>query len=278
MHPHNHTIALVPHGGKNMVGISVYTNMETREYLQCRLPETLVTGKQYHISFWVARQYGATVAMSGLGIHFTSHELKNEEASTLYLKPTVQFDQTIESHNQWVQLSADFIAEGPFQYLTIGNFQNNTNTAIKAVRPGKWDWSYVYLDDLSLTRVAEEVVQDESPTIAKTLPLTVKFEVDSDQIPAVAFADLDALGIQMESNPELVLEIIGHTDDQGTAAENEDLSLRRAKAIALFLMTRGIVQERIKCLGMGSKAPISSNDSEAGRQQNRRVEFRLIAH
>ena len=70
--------------------------------------------------------------------------------------------------------------------------------------------------------------------------------------------------------------IIGHTDNIGNYHFNENLSLNRAKAVCDYLIEQGVHHDRLKFEGKGSKQPLANNDSEIGRQKNRRVEIKII--
>ncbi|MDP4277482.1 MAG: OmpA family protein, partial [Bacteroidota bacterium] len=72
--------------------------------------------------------------------------------------------------------------------------------------------------------------------------------------------------------------IYGHTDNTGSDAINQPLSEDRAKAVKDFLVAQGVSGSRITTQGMGSSSPAASNDTEAGRQQNRRVEVAITAN
>jgi outer membrane protein OmpA-like peptidoglycan-associated protein len=74
------------------------------------------------------------------------------------------------------------------------------------------------------------------------------------------------------------IEIRGHTDNKGKESYNQTLSDRRANAVASYLRSKGIAPERIRTKGFGETMPKSPNDSEAGRSENRRVEFLILAN
>ena len=82
----------------------------------------------------------------------------------------------------------------------------------------------------------------------------------------------------MNDAPKLKIEISGHTDNTGSAATNESLSQQRASAVVAYLVTKGINTSRLTAKGYGSKKPIASNESESGRQQNRRTEFKITSN
>jgi outer membrane protein OmpA-like peptidoglycan-associated protein len=70
--------------------------------------------------------------------------------------------------------------------------------------------------------------------------------------------------------------VAGHTDSTGTNAYNQTLSQQRAESVSAYLRTRGVLADRIIPIGSGEERPVASNDNEAGRQQNRRVELTLV--
>jgi len=82
--------------------------------------------------------------------------------------------------------------------------------------------------------------------------------------------------ILMKNNPDLAIEIQGHTDNTGPADHNLDLSTRRAETVKSFLLTYGIEARRMVSKGYGEEKPVAPNDTEEGRAMNRRVELRKI--
>jgi len=81
----------------------------------------------------------------------------------------------------------------------------------------------------------------------------------------------------LNENPNVQIEIAGHTDNQGGNEYNSNLSKNRAKAVLEYLTANGINSNRLKSFGYGATKPISSNDSEEGRQNNRRVEVKVLS-
>jgi outer membrane protein OmpA-like peptidoglycan-associated protein len=92
-------------------------------------------------------------------------------------------------------------------------------------------------------------------------------------------SELNRLETMMKQNPNLQVEISGHTDFVGTKEFNKALSLRRANAVRSFLTSKGVDPRRIKTKGYGEERPIASNDDEQeGRELNRRVEFKVLGN
>jgi outer membrane protein OmpA-like peptidoglycan-associated protein len=107
----------------------------------------------------------------------------------------------------------------------------------------------------------------------------VNFAKDSDKIVGKnSFLVLDAVAAALKHHPEIFqIEVGGHTDNQGDAAHNRDLSKRRAAAVAEYLHGRGVDSRRLTAAGYGPDRAITSNKTAAGRAKNRRVEFSILA-
>ncbi|HEX7063274.1 MAG TPA: OmpA family protein [Woeseiaceae bacterium] len=125
-------------------------------------------------------------------------------------------------------------------------------------------------------RLQQELSDMQAEQTARGIVLTlgnnVLFETDSDELKPGAERSMDQLAAFLEEHPERRLMIEGHTDARGTDEHNRDLSERRAEAVADALEERGIPDDRLQTVGLGEAYPVASNDSSAGRQQNRRVE------
>jgi len=101
----------------------------------------------------------------------------------------------------------------------------------------------------------------------------VLFDTNEDTLKPGADEIVSRLSQFLQNHPEVKVRIEGHTDSTGTDAYNESLSQRRSDAVAMALERRGIPQSQLQSVGRGKSAPVASNDTSAGRQQNRRVEI-----
>jgi len=101
----------------------------------------------------------------------------------------------------------------------------------------------------------------------------IQFETAKADIKPISFPILDNVVTIMRENPEYTLEIIGHTDNVGTAPYNLDLSDRRAFSVRSYLAERGIAGSRLSSVGKGLTQPVATNSTVEGRALNRRVEF-----
>ncbi len=146
-------------------------------------------------------------------------------------------------------------------------------------------YDLVYLS-LGRRNVAAKVQVKNEPRL--NLKLTMRYELEEPTKPFVlddvqfatgkakitpdSFPRLDALVEYMTHKKTARLEISGHTDDAGKKAANKKLSQQRADAIRDYLVSKGIVADRIKAVGYGDEKPIAPNDTSEGRQKNRRIE------
>lgn len=106
-----------------------------------------------------------------------------------------------------------------------------------------------------------------------TLPQDILFDTDSAFVRSHLRRDLDRLAANLRQYPDTTVDIVGHTDNVGSAIHNQNLSTRRATAVSHVLMDAGVRPSRIRSFGRGEDAPIASNLTPQGRQQNRRVEI-----
>jgi len=101
----------------------------------------------------------------------------------------------------------------------------------------------------------------------------IHFEYNKDKIRPESFPVLDAVVDVLNKNPDIKLEVQGHTDNKGGAAYNKNLSNRRAASVKTYLVTHGITPARLTSLGYGFDRPIVDNSTEQNRALNRRVQF-----
>jgi len=131
---------------------------------------------------------------------------------------------------------------------------------------------------------------DECPNTASGVPVDVRgceitdvirlpgvnFETNSDRLRPGAEDVLDEAAETLKRNPQLEVEVAGHTDSQGAAAYNQGLSERRARTVMDYLVGRGVDEDTLSFRGYGESRPIADNATAAGRAENRRVELRIL--
>ncbi len=120
-----------------------------------------------------------------------------------------------------------------------------------------------------------EIQRMKDDSLKLTLSSEVSFDFDSAELKYGFKHTLDKLAATIGKYDKTVVHVVGHTDSVGSASYNQKLSLRRAEAVAQYLIDRGVNPARVHVEGRGESSPRASNDTEAGRQLNRRVEIFL---
>jgi outer membrane protein OmpA-like peptidoglycan-associated protein len=120
---------------------------------------------------------------------------------------------------------------------------------------------------------AVDVARTADNRIKLNIPTDFSFDTNSAVVKPTMKPVLDEVSKGLDAT--VYVDVIGHTDSRGTDAINKPLSINRADAVRNYLATRGVTNSRIAINGVGASQPVASNDSEAGRAQNRRVEIYL---
>lgn len=108
------------------------------------------------------------------------------------------------------------------------------------------------------------------------MPNGITFGYDRADVQPQFQATLDQVARTLQEYRSTAIDVYGHTDSTGTDAYNQGLSERRAQSVANYLAGRGIDRVRLATLGYGESQPIADNNTDAGRQANRRVELRIV--
>jgi outer membrane protein OmpA-like peptidoglycan-associated protein len=117
-------------------------------------------------------------------------------------------------------------------------------------------------------------LKKEEITVGETFQLNnVLFEFNKWVLLPSSSSDLDKVVKFLSDNPKVEIELSGHTDNIGKPDYNLDLSQKRADAVKNYVVSKGIDGKRIVAKGYGMNKPVSTNSTESGREQNRRVEF-----
>jgi outer membrane protein OmpA-like peptidoglycan-associated protein len=120
---------------------------------------------------------------------------------------------------------------------------------------------------VSVTRAGDQIILN--------MPSDITFGVDQDSIKSSFYPVLNSVALVLKKYKSTIVDVYGHTDSTGSESYNFDLSQRRALSVANYLSSQGVDQRRFAVTGFGKTRPIASNDTEAGRAQNRRVEIQI---
>lgn len=104
----------------------------------------------------------------------------------------------------------------------------------------------------------------------------VNFKTDSAELTEESLAILDSVSETLIANPEIKVEVAGHTDSDADAAYNRDLSQRRAESVVAYLAGKGVAADNMTAKGYGEDRPVAGNDSAEGKARNRRVELNRL--
>ena len=190
-------------------------------------------------------------------------------------------------------LEADIIIIDNEKNETISEIKSNKTTgAYLVVLPSGKNYgirvqhpSYLFHSenfDIPASTSYQEIVKDvdlkKAAVGTKIVLRNIFFDFDKATLRPESSSELENLYKVLTDNPNMKIEISGHTDNKGTAEYNKDLSQRRAKAVVDYLITKGIKADRLKYAGYGFDQPIATNDTDEGRQLNRRTEFEITGN
>lgn len=118
-------------------------------------------------------------------------------------------------------------------------------------------------------------VEREGNLLSVTFKGDVTFDTNSTEVRPGLISEIDRVAGVLNQYPDTFIRVDGHTDSMGSNEYNMDLSSRRANAVKTLLAQRGVADTRIEVVGFGETMPVATNDTEAGRQKNRRVEIKI---
>lgn len=270
--------------GNAYAGLYLLSPNDYREYIQFALKEKLIKGKNYKVSFHLSLAEISELAIQEASVLLTEAPLSLDTNQNLsprrldrfkvskfsYIKLKVK--RTIFDSGEWSLVEGEFEAKGYEQYLTFGNFKDDRYSRTIRLNPKENNvkaLSYYYIDDVSVVLSNKEVFEMNKPFVLNQL----QFEFDDFKLTEKAKLEVKKVYAHLRKNPEVQLEIYGHTDDLGSETYNKYLSSRRARAVALYLQELGLSEKRISWEGKGDKMPLHLGTSDKERDANRRVEF-----
>ncbi len=132
-----------------------------------------------------------------------------------------------------------------------------------------------YMENTDLEPLTVDISLDPALKGSVAVLKNIFFDVDKYDLKEKSVTELEKVIRFLKENPAIRIEISGHTDNTGNSSYNQQLSEKRAKSVYTYLLNHGIDQKHLTSRGYGPANPVSSNDTEAGRQLNRRIEFRV---
>lgn len=287
--PDNYFGFQAPKDGLSYVGLGAYKG-GGREYICQELTMPFVKDSVYSLEFWVSLADRSKFAFDSLGIGLSKAKSSWDVVIPAYDTLLVYHGVILDTIN-WTKVSFNYTARGGEQYLFIGCFARSDRSLSLSGRTQKMlhEWAYYYLDQVSV-RMLNNSLQpnvDQDTSVVQTMapavdPLQsfilpgVFFTVSESKLTRAGTEALDALLTELHNCTGCRIEVVGHTDDQGSDEFNMALSRDRAMEVAIYFESKGILRQRIFTKGIGATQPIADNTTEEGRAQNRRVE--IIIH
>jgi hypothetical protein len=153
--------------GVAYAGLISMSEIDTREYIQCILIDTLLPGKEYFAEFYVSASDSSPYTANNMGIYFSVDPVSSTTTSFLPYVPQVSNDSMtnpLSNRSVWTKISGTFIAQGGERYITIGNFNNDANTDTTHHPDGsQWlGFSHHYIDDVSVFLLDSVNVSEEA--------------------------------------------------------------------------------------------------------------------
>ncbi|MGK0365771.1 MAG: OOP family OmpA-OmpF porin [Saprospiraceae bacterium] len=278
-----------PHSGWAMTGLTTYgcesKSTHCREYVSVQLNEPLIIGQIYYAEMYVSHLADSYVA-NNLGMYFSEEKINLMTDERIEAAPQFEVKDILKiKNNKWKKIGGQFIAKTEAEYLIIGNFNTDEDTAFEIVEDGIIPYAYYYIDDIEVKKLPPylpvPVKENDLSFIeleeGKTIQLKdIYFDFDSWELHPRSFVELRKLLKILQIHPTMTIEIIGHTDSIGEDRYNKYLSRKRAKSVVVHLIKNTIKVQRLNYKGEGEGIPVATNKTEDGRRLNRRVEFRIV--
>ena len=155
-------------------------------------------------------------------------------------------------------------------------FERNFTVELPGVNTAKTDYTQLYTASRSNNYTTMNTLGSKFRAGQKIILRNIYFDLHSFHLQSESYEVLDELEKILEENPDINIEIEGHTCNIGSHEVNQEVSLRRAQSVKDYLVSKGIPATRLNAKGYGETRPLASNDDEEnGRELNRRIELRI---
>lgn len=289
MHPDGMTLYFSSEGHNSMGGYDIF-KVQKKGRRGWMKPENL----GYPINTPLDDMFFSVTANGRHG-YFSSSKDGTQDIYKIIFKDAVNLLTLLKGHILDEETKQPIFAEIDIVDLTtnedIANFESNKTTGeyLVSLPSGvnygisvKADGYLFHSENFNIDSTAEfkEVYKDIFLKRIKVGSIVVLnnifFDFNKATLRPESTNELDRIVKLLAENPKIVVEISGHTDNIGSAAYNKKLSGERAKSVVDYLISKGIEATRLSYKGYGFDQPIAPNDTEVGRQMNRRTEFKII--
>lgn len=271
-----------------------------KEFLQVKLAESLHRGSTYEFEAYIRLAFWSNAVLKSFGVLFSKAGYSGHgSAMKANMIDSVAKKNGFYGSFKWIRIHGFYKADGGEKYITIGNFSPQIKKDLQrmnVLKPG-FKEAYYFVDDVSLYRrkEPEEYIEtiivgpdkkkfEEDSVLAvksdlkigdKVALQNITFNPGSYYITPESHVELNKLAQYLIRNPDITIQINGHSDNSGMKFKNQKMSEYRAREVFEYLIRKG-VQNKMLFKGYGSSNPIASNETDDGKAKNRRVEFEII--
>lgn len=174
------------------------------------------------------------------------------------------------------------VLAGALLGAAVNHDNRGQGAMVGAALGGAAGGGYGYYRDKQEEKLRQELagsgvdVQRNGENIKLVMPGNITFRTGSAEIQADFYDTLNSVAGSLKEFPDSNVKINGYTDSTGDAMKNQILSEQRASSVARYMQSQGVSPARLQTAGYGARSPIDSNNTEAGRQANRRVELEVV--
>lgn len=270
-----------------------------KEFAQVKLVEPLHRGTVYYFSMKVRLAFWSNAVLRSFGVLFTKggYNRQGDVVKANMIDTTAKKGGLMDDF-RWFTIRGFYKADGGEKYITIGNFAAVIKKDMIRMNLFKLGYkeAYYFVDDVQLYKYKEpkedvDVVivgpgnresEDSTLTVKKDIKVGEKvalqnifFENGRYYLLPESYIELNKLAQYLMKNPNIEIQINGHSDNSGLKFKNQKISELRAREVFEYLIKKG-VQNKMYFKGFGSTQPIAPNDTDEGKAKNRRVEFEII--
>jgi len=271
-----------------------------KEFIQAKLVEPLHRGTTYKFTMEIRLAFWSNAVLKSFGVLFSKGGYnKQGDAVKANMIDTIAKKGGLMKNFKWFTIEGFYKADGGEKYITIGNFAAEVKKDMLRMNLFKVGYkeAYYFADDIKLVKHKEEgekaieeivgpnrkeIAEDSSLVVNKDIKVGEKvalknifFENGKYYLLPESYVELNKLAQYLMKNPNLQIQVNGHSDKSGFNFKNQKISELRAREVFEYLIKKG-VQNKLYFKGFGSTQPIASNDNDEGRAKNRRVEFEII--
>jgi len=225
----------------------------------------------------------SNVAIKEFGVLFSKNEMKITTKKVLSKK--LRYQDKENAYN-YLEIGYTNFYSDTRDWILVNNFKKNNRTRLFKTQNRSGKGAYYYLDMFKISEInaikgTVNIIENQEKGADFKLDKTylfknVLFDFDKFQLLESAKKEIQNLYNYLNLNESFKITINGYTDAVGNDIYNKDLSQKRARAVADYLLKMGLSKSRVSWHGYGGKIPIATNTTKQGRQKNRRVEFVLV--